>query len=107
MICYIKADGYRHIMVQTVAFLADVCGADAFGVATLEEAIALRRALNSRFTITVVKLAAAGGEAGFTLERGLIWRYLIPSHPYFGPRTSCGRFFWQTTTLEWGTGCRA
>ncbi|GKY92355.1 hypothetical protein MPSEU_000206400 [Mayamaea pseudoterrestris] len=44
VITVIKADGYGHGAIATALYLADVCGADAFAVATLEEAIALRKA---------------------------------------------------------------
>jgi len=45
VIVVVKADGYGHGAVETAVHLADYCGADAFAVATLEEGIALRRAL--------------------------------------------------------------
>jgi alanine racemase len=44
VIVVVKADGYGHGAIQTALHLADSCGADAFAVATLEEAIALRKA---------------------------------------------------------------
>lgn len=44
VIVVVKADGYGHGAIPTALFLADVAGADSFAVATLEEAIALRRA---------------------------------------------------------------
>jgi alanine racemase len=44
VICVIKADGYGHGSVATALHLADRCGADAFAVATLEEAVQLRKA---------------------------------------------------------------
>jgi len=47
VIVVVKADGYGHGAIQTALHLADSCGADAFAVATLEEAIALRRAFES------------------------------------------------------------
>ena len=47
--------------MQTATFLADVCGADAFTVATLEEAIALRRSFNAIFAATMVKETAGRG----------------------------------------------
>lgn len=45
VIVVVKADGYGHGAIPTAVFLADSVGADAFAVATLEEAITLRRAL--------------------------------------------------------------
>lgn len=45
VIVVVKADGYGHGALETAVHLADYCGADAFAVATLEEGIALRRAL--------------------------------------------------------------
>jgi alanine racemase len=42
-----KADGYGHGSIETALHLADYCGADAFAVATIEEGIALRKALDS------------------------------------------------------------
>lgn len=47
VIVVVKADGYGHGAIQTALHLADSCGADAFAVATLEEAIALRKAFES------------------------------------------------------------
>ena len=44
VIVVVKADGYGHGAIQTALFLADTVGADCFAVATLEEAVALRRA---------------------------------------------------------------
>jgi Alanine racemase, N-terminal domain len=44
VITVVKADGYGHGAIATALHLADSCGADAFAVATLEEAIGLRRA---------------------------------------------------------------
>ena len=44
VITVVKADGYGHGALATALHLADSCGADAFAVATLEEAIALRKA---------------------------------------------------------------
>eukprot|EP00537_Pseudo-nitzschia_pungens_P011942 CAMPEP_0172386958 /NCGR_PEP_ID=MMETSP1061-20121228/4395_1 /TAXON_ID=37318 /ORGANISM="Pseudo-nitzschia pungens, Strain cf. pungens" /LENGTH=839 /DNA_ID=CAMNT_0013116501 /DNA_START=361 /DNA_END=2880 /DNA_ORIENTATION=+ len=45
VIVVVKADGYGHGAIPTAIFLADKIGADAFAVATLEEGIALRKAL--------------------------------------------------------------
>jgi alanine racemase len=45
VIVVVKADGYGHGAIPTAIFLADTIGADAFAVATLEEAIVLRKAL--------------------------------------------------------------
>jgi hypothetical protein len=45
VIVVVKADGYGHGAISTALFLADYMGADAFAVATLEEGIALRKAL--------------------------------------------------------------
>ena len=47
VIAVVKADGYGHGAVAAALHLADVCGADAFAVATLEEAIHLRRAFEN------------------------------------------------------------
>ena len=47
VIAVVKADGYGHGAIATALYLADFCGADAFAVATLEEAIHLRRAFDS------------------------------------------------------------
>lgn len=44
VIVVVKADGYGHGAIATALHLADTCGADAFATATLEEAIALRKA---------------------------------------------------------------
>lgn len=40
-----KADGYGHGALFTACHLVEKCGADAFAVATLEEGVALRKAL--------------------------------------------------------------
>jgi len=45
VIVVVKADGYGHGAIPTAIYLADTIGADAFAVATLEEGIALRKAL--------------------------------------------------------------
>jgi len=45
VIVVVKADGYGHGAIPSAIYLADVLGADAFAVATLEEGIALRKAL--------------------------------------------------------------
>jgi len=45
VIVVVKADGYGHGAIPSAIFLADKIGADAFAVATLEEGIALRKAL--------------------------------------------------------------
>ena len=50
VICVVNANEYGHILVQVETLLADVCGADTFYVATPEEFILLRRALNSGFS---------------------------------------------------------
>lgn len=47
VITVVKADGYGHGAIATALHLADCCGADAFAVATLEEAIQLRRAFEN------------------------------------------------------------
>jgi len=67
VIVVVKADGYGHGAVETAVHLADYCGADAFAVATLEEGIALRRAL-------AVPAAAGGGGIG-----------MGPAHPAAAP----------------------
>lgn len=50
VIVVVKADGYGHGAIATALFLADTVGADAFAVATLEEAVALRRAFQQTAT---------------------------------------------------------
>ena len=47
VIVVVKADGYGHGAVATAIHLADSAGAEAFAVATLEEAIALRKAFET------------------------------------------------------------
>ena len=61
VICSVKADGYRHGSVQTTKFLAYMCGANAFFIATLEYAITLRRSIRYRFTAAMVILVVVGG----------------------------------------------
>lgn len=71
VIVVVKADGYGHGAIQTALHLADSCGADAFAVATLEEAIALRKAFeaiparkpNGKTTRQVTNLFLAPGTA--------------------------------------------
>mmetsp|Transcript_30686 Transcript_30686/g.34977 ORF Transcript_30686/g.34977 Transcript_30686/m.34977 type:complete len:652 (+) Transcript_30686:42-1997(+) len=46
VICVVKADGYGHGAIDTAIHLANSVGADAFAVATLEEGIELRKALD-------------------------------------------------------------
>ena len=48
VIVVVKADGYGHGAIRTALHMADK-GADAFAVATLEEAILLRKALDDTF----------------------------------------------------------
>mmetsp|Transcript_13581 Transcript_13581/g.27652 ORF Transcript_13581/g.27652 Transcript_13581/m.27652 type:complete len:979 (+) Transcript_13581:182-3118(+) len=45
VITVVKADGYGHGALFTACHLVEKCGADAFAVATLEEGVALRKAL--------------------------------------------------------------
>mmetsp|Transcript_3148 Transcript_3148/g.4666 ORF Transcript_3148/g.4666 Transcript_3148/m.4666 type:complete len:648 (-) Transcript_3148:413-2356(-) len=47
VICVVKADGYGHGAIDTAIHLADNVGANAFAVATLEEAVELRKALEA------------------------------------------------------------
>jgi len=42
----VKADGYGHGAIETALHLADYCGADSFAVATVDEGVTLRKALN-------------------------------------------------------------
>jgi alanine racemase len=53
VITVVKADGYGHGAIATAVHLADYCGADAFAVATLDEGIALRKALMDTTTATL------------------------------------------------------
>lgn len=50
VIVVVKADGYGHGAVETALHLADYCGADAFAVATVDEGVSLRKALNHHKT---------------------------------------------------------
>jgi len=52
VIVVVKADGYGHGAIPSAIFLADKIGADAFAVATLEEGIALRKALQETAATT-------------------------------------------------------
>jgi len=52
VIVVVKADGYGHGAIPSAIFLADKIGADAFAVATLEEGIALRKALRETAAAT-------------------------------------------------------
>ena len=83
-----------------------MCDADNLSVATLEEAIAIRRALNSRFAATMVKVATGGEGARQIWGRGddLEISHSTPK-PYSSPRTSCDRSLWWTTTTTQGIGC--
>lgn len=47
VIVVVKADGYGHGALATAIHLSDSAGADSFAVATLEEAIALRKAFET------------------------------------------------------------
>eukprot|EP00546_Thalassionema_frauenfeldii_P008090 CAMPEP_0178910044 /NCGR_PEP_ID=MMETSP0786-20121207/8878_1 /TAXON_ID=186022 /ORGANISM="Thalassionema frauenfeldii, Strain CCMP 1798" /LENGTH=649 /DNA_ID=CAMNT_0020582251 /DNA_START=244 /DNA_END=2193 /DNA_ORIENTATION=+ len=47
VICVLKADAYGHGAIDTATHLVDKVGANAFAVATLKEAIELRKALDS------------------------------------------------------------
>ena len=47
VIVVVKADGYGHGAIATAIHLSDSAGADSFAVATLEEAIALRKAFET------------------------------------------------------------
>jgi len=46
VIVVVKADGYGHGSTETALHLADYSGADSFAVATVDEGVALRKALN-------------------------------------------------------------
>lgn len=50
VIVVVKADGYGHGSILTTCHLVEFCGADAFAVATLEEGVALRKALDEHFS---------------------------------------------------------
>ncbi|KAL3774803.1 hypothetical protein ACHAWO_010337 [Cyclotella atomus] len=50
VIVVVKADGYGHGSILTTCHLVECCGADAFAVATLEEGVALRKALDEHFS---------------------------------------------------------
>jgi hypothetical protein len=50
VIVVVKADGYGHGAVLTTCHLVEFCGAEAFAVATLEEGVALRKALEEHFS---------------------------------------------------------
>lgn len=73
VIAVVKADGYGHGAIETAVHLADYCGAAAFAVATLEEGIALRKALNAPVGAGDSATAAAGG--------GGCWRGGGPAPP--------------------------
>jgi alanine racemase len=60
VIVVVKADGYGHGAIPTALFLADIAGADSFAVATLEEAIALRRAFERTSTTTTSTSSTIG-----------------------------------------------
>eukprot|EP00934_Nitzschia_sp_Nitz4_P002656 Nitzschia sp. Nitz4//scaffold13_size275219//42115//44327//NITZ4_000846-RA/size275219-augustus-gene-0.251-mRNA-1//-1//CDS//3329535930//2646//frame0 len=51
VICVTKADSYGHGAVETALYLADNMGASAFAVATLEEAITLRKAFQQTASV--------------------------------------------------------
>jgi len=52
VIVVVKADGYGHGSIPTAIYLADKIGADAFAVATLQEGITLRKALQETASTT-------------------------------------------------------
>ena len=53
VIVVVKADGYGHSAIQTACHLIEVCGAEAFAVATLEEGVQLRKAIDEYFVSIV------------------------------------------------------
>ena len=61
--------------MQAVKFLEEMYGVDTFAVATLEEAITLRRALNVGFATIMVKVVVRG-DRGWdeSKEGGMIQR---------------------------------
>ena len=69
VICVIKVDRYGHVFLHKETLLMDLCGADAFAIATLEEAMLIMRALNAGFSSTMAKVAVntrwgGGGHKG-------------------------------------------
>lgn len=56
VIVVVKADGYGHGSISSSIFLVEHCGAEAFAVATLEEGLALRKALDEHFSHVVMAL---------------------------------------------------
>lgn len=54
VIVVVKADGYGHGAVLTSCHLVE-CGCEAFAVATLEEGVALRKALDEHFNANMVE----------------------------------------------------
>lgn len=61
VIVVVKADGYGHGAIQTALYLADTVGADCFAVATLEEAVSLRRAFAQTAPTAVASGVGIGG----------------------------------------------
>ena len=59
----VKADGYGHGALETALHLADYCGADAFAVATVDEGVALRKALNQNSAGIAASGVGGGGVA--------------------------------------------
>lgn len=53
VIVVVKADGYGHDAIQTACHLVESCGVEAFAVATLEEGVELRRALDEHFALAL------------------------------------------------------
>ena len=56
--------------MQTATFLTDMCGANAFAVATTQDATTLMRDLNDRFDASMVKAEAHTGGQGCIWVRG-------------------------------------
>lgn len=71
VIVVVKADGYGHGAIETALHLADYCGADSFAVATVNEGIDLRKALQASPGIVMKDWSVSGGSKTPGLSTGL------------------------------------
>ena len=93
VICVIKVDRYGHVFLHKETLLMDLCGADAFAIATLEEAMLLMRALNAGFSSTMAKVAVNARWGGGGIRgRGAYPEIAQPTAAIFRSRDSLWPF---------------
>ena len=81
VIVVVKADGYGHGSTETALHLADYSGVDAFAVATVDEGVALRKALNSNSGTPINNSSTCSMNNQKTKVRKIVGRDLFQPPP--------------------------